>query len=79
MRGLIGMESDGKTDDLPPSAKLVHSNLESDEPMTFGDLRESTELPESTLTWALRKLSNRELIEEQPNTDDARKTEYTTK
>lgn len=68
-----------KSDDLPPSAKLVHSDLESDEPMTFGDLLDETELPESTLAWALSKLRNRELIEDQPSTDDARKVEYSIK
>lgn len=62
--------------DLPPSAKLVAKVLESDEPLTHGELAEESLLPDRTVRYALNRLEAVGLVESRYSFDDARKQVY---
>ena len=62
--------------DLPPSAKLVAKVLESDSPLSQGQLAEESLLPDRTVRYALNRLEDVELVESRYSFRDARKQVY---
>lgn len=62
--------------DLPPSAKLVAKVLESDAPLSQGQLAEESLLPDRTVRYALNRLEEEDLIESRYSFRDARKQVY---
>lgn len=66
----------GELDDLPPSAKLVFKVLEYDGPMTQKALVEESMLSARTVRYALERLSDRGVIEEEIYFADARQSLY---
>lgn len=66
----------GELDDLPPSAKLVFKVLEYDGPMTQKALVEESMLSARTVRYALERLSERGVIEEDIYFADARQSLY---
>ncbi|MFB6143377.1 MAG: winged helix-turn-helix domain-containing protein [Halorientalis sp.] len=62
--------------DLPPSAKLVAKVLESDEPLSQGQLAEASLLPERTVRYALNRLEEADLVGSRYSFQDARKQVY---
>lgn len=63
-------------DDLPPSAKLVFKVLEYDGPMTQKALVEESMLSARTVRYALERLADRDVIEEDIYFADARQSLY---
>ena len=63
-------------DDLPPSAKLVYKVLEYDGPLTQKDIAEEAMLAPRTVRYALDRLDDRELVEEDIYFADARQSLY---
>ncbi|MFB6104246.1 MAG: helix-turn-helix transcriptional regulator [Halobacteriaceae archaeon] len=63
-------------DDLPPSAKLVYKVLEYDGPMTQKQLVEESMLSARTVRYALERLADRGVIEEDIYFADARQSLY---
>jgi DNA-binding Lrp family transcriptional regulator len=66
----------GELDDLPPSAKLVFKVLEYDGPMTQKALVEESMLSARTVRYALERLADRGVIEEDIYFADARQSLY---
>ncbi|WP_255192576.1 MarR family transcriptional regulator [Natronobeatus ordinarius] len=62
--------------DLPPSAKLVAKVLESDSPLSQGQLAEESLLPDRTVRYALNRLEDVGLIGSRYSFRDARKQVY---
>ena len=62
--------------DVPPSAKLVHWELERNGPATQGQLAEQTLLPQRTVRSALDELEESELVRKELYVPDARKKVY---
>ncbi|MFP9191646.1 winged helix-turn-helix transcriptional regulator [Natronosalvus vescus] len=62
--------------DLPPSAKLVAKVLESDSPLSQGQLAEESLLPDRTVRYALNRLEDVDLIGSRYSFRDARKQVY---
>ncbi|TYL40298.1 ArsR family transcriptional regulator [Natronococcus pandeyae] len=62
--------------DLPPSAKLVAKVLETDSPLSQGQLAEESLLPDRTVRYALNRLEDVELIGSRYSFRDARKQVY---
>jgi len=62
--------------ELPPSAKLVAKVLESDEPLSQGQLAEESLLPDRTVRYALNRLEGVGLVDSRYSFDDARKQVY---
>lgn len=62
--------------DLPPSAKLVAKVLESDAPLSQGQLAEESLLPDRTVRYALNRLEDVELVGSRYSFRDARKQVY---
>ncbi|ARS89389.1 MarR family transcriptional regulator [Natrarchaeobaculum aegyptiacum] len=62
--------------DLPPSAKLVAKVLESDSPLSQGQLAEESLLPDRTVRYALNRLEEVELVGSRYSFRDARKQVY---
>jgi DNA-binding MarR family transcriptional regulator len=62
--------------ELPPSAKLVAKVLETDSPLSQGDLAEQSLLPDRTVRYALSRLSEVGLIGSRYSFHDARKQVY---
>ena len=62
--------------DLPPSAKLVAKVLESESPLSQGQLAEESLLPDRTVRYALNRLEEEELIGSRFSFTDARKQVY---
>ncbi|AHF98762.1 ArsR family transcriptional regulator [Halostagnicola larsenii XH-48] len=62
--------------DLPPSAKLVAKVLETDSPLSQGQLAEESLLPDRTVRYALNRLEDVELVESRYSFRDARKQVY---
>lgn len=62
--------------ELPPSAKLVAKVLETDEPLSQGQLAEESLLPDRTVRYALNRLDEEELVESRYSFQDARKQVY---
>jgi DNA-binding MarR family transcriptional regulator len=62
--------------ELPPSAKLVAKVLETDAPLSQGQLAEESLLPERTVRYALNRLEDTNLVEARYSVRDARKQVY---
>ncbi|MGM0397369.1 MAG: helix-turn-helix domain-containing protein [Halobacteriota archaeon] len=62
--------------ELPPSAKLVAKVLESDNPLSQGQLAEESLLPDRTVRYALNRLDDADLVESRYSFRDARKQVY---
>jgi DNA-binding MarR family transcriptional regulator len=62
--------------ELPPSAKLVAKVLETDSPLSQGDLAEQSLLPDRTVRYALSRLGEVDLVESRYSFHDARKQVY---
>ncbi|AGB36512.1 MarR family transcriptional regulator [Natronococcus occultus] len=62
--------------DLPPSAKLVAKVLETESPLSQGQLAEESLLPDRTVRYALNRLEDVELIGSRYSFRDARKQVY---
>ena len=62
--------------ELPPSAKLVAKVLESDSPLSQGQLAEESLLPDRTVRYALNRLEEVELVASRYSFRDARKQVY---
>jgi DNA-binding MarR family transcriptional regulator len=62
--------------ELPPSAKLVAKVLETDEPLSQGELAEESLLPDRTVRYALNRLEESGLIGSRYSFKDARKQVY---
>lgn len=62
--------------DLPPSAKLVAKVLETESPLSQGQLAEESLLPDRTVRYALNRLDDVGLIGSRYSFRDARKQVY---
>ncbi|WP_134670822.1 MarR family transcriptional regulator [Halorussus marinus] len=62
--------------DLPPSAKLVAKVLETDSPLSQGQLAEESLLPDRTVRYALNRLEEESLVDSRYSFQDARKQVY---
>ncbi|QRV15751.1 MarR family transcriptional regulator [Haloterrigena salifodinae] len=62
--------------DLPPSAKLVAKVLETDSPLSQGQLAEESLLPDRTVRYALNRLEDVGLVGSRYSFRDARKQVY---
>ncbi|GAB3018933.1 MarR family transcriptional regulator [Natronobiforma cellulositropha] len=62
--------------ELPPSAKLVAKVLESDAPLSQGQLAEESLLPDRTVRYALNRLEDVDLVGSRYSFRDARKQVY---
>lgn len=62
--------------ELPPSAKLVAKVLETDAPLSQGQLAEESLLPDRTVRYALNRLEESELVGSRYSFQDARKQVY---
>ncbi|WP_435335324.1 helix-turn-helix domain-containing protein [Haloarchaeobius sp. TZWWS8] len=62
--------------ELPPSAKLVSKVLETESPMSQGQLAEESLLPDRTVRYALNRLDDEGLVNSRYSFQDARKQVY---
>lgn len=62
--------------ELPPSAKLVAKVLETDAPLSQGELVDESLLPDRTVRYALNRLEDSDLVDSRYSLDDARKQVY---
>ncbi len=62
--------------ELPPSAKLVAKVLETDAPLSQGELAEESLLPDRTVRYALNRLAEADLVQSRCSFRDARKQVY---
>lgn len=62
--------------ELPPSAKLVAKVLETDAPLSQGQLAEESLLPDRTVRYALNRLEDDNLVNSRYSFQDARKQVY---
>ena len=62
--------------DLSPSAKLVFTVLENEEPLTQKQIAEETLLPPRTVRYALTQLKEIERVSEDVRLSDARQSYY---
>ncbi|ELY98812.1 MarR family transcriptional regulator [Natrialba asiatica] len=62
--------------DLPPSAKLVAKVLETDSPLSQGQLADESLLPDRTVRYALNRLEDVGLVGSRYSFRDARKQVY---
>ena len=62
--------------ELPPSAKLVAKILETDAPLSQGELAEESLLPDRTVRYALNRLEETDIVESRYSVQDARKQVY---
>jgi len=62
--------------ELPPSAKLVAKVLETEEPLSQGQLAEESLLPDRTVRYALNRLNDAGLVDSRYSFRDARKQVY---
>jgi len=62
--------------ELPPSAKLVAKVLETESPLSQGQLAEESLLPDRTVRYALNRLAEVDLVESRYSFRDARKQVY---
>lgn len=62
--------------ELPPSAKLVAKILETDGPLSQGQLADESLLPDRTVRYALNRLEEARLVESRYSIKDARKQVY---
>ncbi len=59
--------------ELPPSAKLVAKVLETDSPLSQGQLAEESLLPDRTVRYALNRLEESGIVDSRYSFRDARK------
>jgi DNA-binding GntR family transcriptional regulator len=62
--------------ELPPSAKLVAKVLETEAPLSQGQLVEESLLPDRTVRYALNRLEEDGIVESRYSFRDARKQVY---
>ena len=62
--------------ELPPSAKLVAKVLESETPLSQGQLADESLLPDRTVRYALNRLEEVDLVGSRYSFHDARKQVY---
>ncbi|PSQ25655.1 ArsR family transcriptional regulator [Halobacteriales archaeon QS_9_68_17] len=62
--------------ELPPSAKLVAKVLETDSPLSQGQLADESLLPDRTVRYALNRLEEDDLVNSRHSFQDARKQVY---
>ncbi|EMA38423.1 MarR family transcriptional regulator [Halococcus hamelinensis] len=62
--------------ELPPSAKLVAKVLETETPLSQGQLAEESLLPDRTVRYALNRLEEDDLVGSRYSFRDARKQVY---
>ncbi|WP_435361266.1 helix-turn-helix domain-containing protein [Haloarchaeobius sp. DFWS5] len=62
--------------ELPPSAKLVSKVLETESPLSQGQLAEESLLPDRTVRYALNRLEDAGLVTSRYSFQDARKQVY---
>ena len=62
--------------ELPPSAKLVAKVLETDSPLSQGQLADESLLPDRTVRYALNRLEEDDLVNSRYSFQDARKQVY---
>lgn len=62
--------------ELPPSAKLVAKVLETESPLSQGQLAEESLLPDRTVRYALNRLEDVDLVGSRYSFRDARKQVY---
>jgi DNA-binding MarR family transcriptional regulator len=62
--------------ELPPSAKLVAKVLETEAPLSQGQLAEESLLPDRTVRYALNRLDEADLVDSRYSFQDARKQVY---
>ena len=62
--------------ELPPSAKLVAKVLETEAPLSQGQLADESLLPDRTVRYALNRLEESELVGSRYSFKDARKQVY---
>lgn len=62
--------------ELPPSAKLVAKVLETEAPLSQGELAEQSLLPDRTVRYALNRLDEVGLVDSRYSFRDARKQVY---
>ncbi|MFB6267019.1 MAG: winged helix-turn-helix domain-containing protein [Halodesulfurarchaeum sp.] len=62
--------------ELPPSAKLVAKVLETEAPLSQGQLAEESLLPDRTVRYALNRLNEAGLVDSRYSFRDARKQVY---
>ncbi|NHN47473.1 MarR family transcriptional regulator [Halostella sp. JP-L12] len=62
--------------ELPPSAKLVAKVLETDSPLSQGQLADESLLPDRTVRYALNRLEEDDLVSSRYSFQDARKQVY---
>lgn len=62
--------------ELPPSAKLVSKVLETESPLSQGQLADESLLPDRTVRYALNRLEDEELVNSRYSFQDARKQVY---
>ncbi len=74
--GLPETEYRERLRELPPSAKLVAKVLESDAPLSQGQLAEESLLPDRTVRYALNRLDEVDLVGSRYSFRDARKQVY---
>ncbi len=74
--GLPEAEYRDRLRELPPSAKLVAKVLESDAPLSQGQLAEESLLPDRTVRYALNRLEEVGLVGSRYSFRDARKQVY---
>lgn len=65
-----------RLEELPPSAKLVAKVLETEAPLSQGQLVEESLLPDRTVRYALNRLEECELVGSRYSYHDARKQVY---
>jgi len=73
---LPSAEFERRLRELPPSAKLVAKVLETDAPLSQGELAEESRLPDRTVRYALNRLEDEGLVTSRYSFNDARKQVY---
>jgi len=73
---LAAAEFERRLRELPPSAKLVAKVLETESPLSQGQLADESRLPDRTVRYALNRLEEEGLVESRYSFHDARKQVY---
>lgn len=73
---LAPAEFERRLRELPPSAKLVAKVLETESPLSQGQLADESRLPDRTVRYALNRLEDESLVESRYSFHDARKQVY---
>lgn len=69
-------EFESRLRELPPSAKLVAKVLETNAPLSQGQLADESRLPDRTVRYALNRLEEQNLVTSRYSFHDARKQVY---